>query len=93
MKNKNVIENMNHKSREVFRTLVETYLKTGAPIGSRVIAKSIKEKISPSTVRNIMQDFEQLGLLGSSHVSAGRVPTETGTNYIDIKDKSNCCFM
>jgi len=78
MKNNNVLESMNDRSREVFRTLVESYLKTGEAIGSRAIAKSIKEKISSSTVRNIMQDFEQLGLLGSSHVSAGRVPTELG---------------
>ena len=69
---------MNHRSREVFRNLVETYLETGEPTGSRSIAKTLSEKISPATVRNVMQDLEQLGILGSSHASSGRIPTELG---------------
>jgi heat-inducible transcriptional repressor len=69
---------MNERSREVFRRLVETYLATGEPVGSRTLARAIPEGLSPATVRNVMQDLELLGLLNSPHVSAGRVPTQLG---------------
>ena len=75
---KNSIENMDSRSREVFRNLVESYLETGEPTGSRTLARSLSEKVSAATVRNVMQDLEQLGLLGSPHVSAGRIPTHSG---------------
>ena len=75
---KNSIENMDSRSREVFRNLVESYLETGEPTGSRTLAKSLSEKVSAATVRNVMQDLEQLGLLGSPHISAGRIPTHSG---------------
>jgi len=73
-----LLEQLNERSREVFRLLVEGYLETGAPVGSRTLTRSLSEKISAATVRNVMQDLEFLGLLESPHVSAGRVPTELG---------------
>lgn len=69
---------MNARSRDVFRRLVETYLETGEPVGSRTLSRAINEKVSPATVRNVMQDLEHLGLLDSPHVSAGRIPTQLG---------------
>jgi heat-inducible transcriptional repressor len=69
---------MSARSREVFRRLVETYLETGEPVGSRTLSRSVSEKVSAATIRNVMQDLEYLGLLGSPHVSAGRIPTQLG---------------
>ncbi len=69
---------MNERSREVFRRLVETYLDTGEPVGSRTLARTLPEGVSAATIRNVMQDLEYLGLLDSPHVSAGRVPTQLG---------------
>jgi heat-inducible transcriptional repressor len=69
---------MSERSREVFRLLVETYLATGEPIGSRTLARTLPEGVSAATIRNVMQDLEHLGLLVSPHVSAGRIPTELG---------------
>lgn len=69
---------MNERSREVFRRLVETYLATGEPVGSRTLARALPQALSPATIRNVMQDLELLGLLQSPHVSAGRIPTHQG---------------
>lgn len=69
---------MNERSREVFRLVVESYLETGDPVGSRTLTRAMTESVSPATVRNTMQDLEFLGLLSSPHVSAGRIPTELG---------------
>jgi heat-inducible transcriptional repressor len=69
---------MNERSREVFRRLVETYLATGEPVGSRTLSRMLPEGVSAATIRNVMQDLELLGLLDSPHVSAGRVPTQMG---------------
>lgn len=73
-----LIEEMNDRSREVFRRVVEAYLETGQPVGSRTLTRSMSEPISAATIRNVMQDLEEMGLLGHPHVSAGRVPTEAG---------------
>ncbi|RKF13365.1 heat-inducible transcriptional repressor HrcA [Roseovarius spongiae] len=73
-----LLEEMNDRSREVFRRVVEGYLATGAPVGSRSLTRDMSEKVSAATIRNVMQDLEYMGLLGSPHVSAGRVPTEGG---------------
>ena len=72
------LEEMNDRSREVFRRLVESYLETGEPVGSRTLSRSLSEKVSAATIRNVMQDLELLGLLDSPHVSAGRIPTQVG---------------
>ncbi|KJZ19407.1 heat-inducible transcriptional repressor HrcA [Loktanella sp. S4079] len=72
------ISDMNERSREVFRRVVEGYLESGAPVGSRTLTRDFSEKVSAATIRNVMQDLEYLGLLDSPHVSAGRVPTQLG---------------
>jgi heat-inducible transcriptional repressor len=72
------LEDLNERSREIFRRLVETYLSTGEPVGSRTLSRAVAMGLSPATIRNVMQDLEELGLLGSPHVSAGRVPTQLG---------------
>ncbi len=73
-----ILTDMNDRSREVFRRVVEGYLASGEPVGSRTLTRSMSEKISAATIRNVMQDLEYLGLLDSPHVSAGRVPTQLG---------------
>lgn len=72
------LTSLNDRSREVFRQLVETYLETGEPVGSRTLSRALTERLSPASVRNVMQDLEELGLLDSPHVSAGRIPTQSG---------------
>ena len=73
-----VLAEMNDRSREVFRKIVESYLETGDPVGSRSLTRSLSESVSAATIRNVMQDLEFLGLLDSPHISAGRMPTELG---------------
>jgi heat-inducible transcriptional repressor len=73
-----ILEELNDRSREVFRRVVEGYLETGAPVGSRSLTRTLSERVSAATVRNVMQDLEYLGLLDSPHISAGRVPTQLG---------------
>ncbi len=75
---KRLLEEMNDRSREVFRRVVESYIESGDPVGSRTLTRSLSEKVSAATIRNVMQDLEYLGLLDSPHVSAGRVPTQAG---------------
>ena len=74
----NLLADMNDRSREVFRRVVESYLSSGDPVGSRTLTRSMSEKLSAATIRNVMQDLEYLGLLDSPHVSAGRIPTHFG---------------
>jgi heat-inducible transcriptional repressor len=66
------------RARDVFRIVVESYLESGAPVGSRTISKLGTMNLSPASIRNVMQDLEELGLLAAPHTSAGRMPTETG---------------
>lgn len=72
----NLLAELNDRSREVFRRVVETYLETGEPVGSRTLTRGMA--VSAATIRNVMQDLEYLGLLESPHVSAGRFPTQQG---------------
>ncbi len=72
------LDDLNERSRAVFGRLVETYLATGDPVGSRTLSRAMEVRLSPATIRNVMQDLEELGLLGSPHISAGRVPTQLG---------------
>ncbi|OBY25917.1 heat-inducible transcriptional repressor HrcA [Leisingera sp. JC1] len=74
----NILKDLNDRSRDVFRAVVESYLESGDPVGSRTLTRSLSEKVSAATVRNVMQDLEYLGLLDSPHISAGRVPTQMG---------------
>lgn len=73
-----LLSEMNDRSREVFRRVVEGYLASGDPVGSRTLTRSMTERLSAATIRNVMQDLELLGLLDSPHVSAGRIPTQLG---------------
>src|SRR5262245_31994068 len=66
------------RSREVFRHLVEAYLTLGEPVGSRTLSQRLPLSLCPASIRNVMSDLEQLGLLYAPHTSAGRVPTEKG---------------
>ena len=72
------ITELNERARDVFRLVVESYLGTGLPVGSRTISKMASLSLSPASIRNVMQDLEELGLLAAPHTSAGRMPTETG---------------
>lgn len=75
-----VIE-LNQRSRAVFRQIVDAYLETGEPIGSRTLAKRLEIGLSPATIRNVMADLEDAGLLYAPHTSAGRMPTEAGLRW------------
>jgi heat-inducible transcriptional repressor len=72
---------LNERSREIFRHIVESYLATGEPVGSRNISRLIPMTLSPASVRNVMADLEQLGLVYAPHTSAGRRPTELGLRF------------
>jgi heat-inducible transcriptional repressor len=72
------VSEMTERAREVFRLVVENYLGSGAPVGSRTISKLPGMNLSPASIRNVMQDLEELGLISHPHTSAGRVPTEIG---------------
>ncbi len=72
-----VIE-LSDRARSVFRVVVESYLRSGTPVGSRTISQLSGLNLSPASIRNVMQDLEELGLLAAPHVSAGRLPTEVG---------------
>ena len=65
------------RARDIFRRIVETYLETGEPVGSRTISRG-GVHLSPASIRNTMQDLTELGLLGAPHISAGRLPTHAG---------------
>ena len=73
-----LLAEMNDRSREVFRRVVEGYLASGDPVGSRTLTRTMSERLSAATIRNVMQDLEFLGLLDSPHTSAGRIPTQSG---------------
>jgi heat-inducible transcriptional repressor len=72
------VTELSERAREVFRMVVESYLGAGLPVGSRTISKLPGVNLSPASIRNVMQDLEELGLISHPHTSAGRVPTETG---------------
>lgn len=72
------ITELTDRARDVFRMVVESYLDSGAPVGSRTISRHSRLHLSPASIRNVMQDLEELGLLAAPHTSAGRMPTESG---------------
>jgi heat-inducible transcriptional repressor len=72
---------LNDRSREIFRQIVESYLTTGEPVGSRNLSRIIPMTLSPASVRNVMSDLENLGLIWAPHTSAGRLPTELGLRF------------
>lgn len=72
---------LNARSQEIFRKLVERYLETGDPVGSRHLSRMLDVSLSPASVRNVMADLEDLGLIAAPHTSAGRAPTQEGLRF------------
>src|SRR4029077_9294583 len=88
------LKQLNERSREIFKRIVETYLATGEPVGSRNLSRALPMTLSPASVRNVMSDLESLGLIYAPHTSAGRLPTHTGLRLfidglLEIGDISN----
>lgn len=76
-----LLKEVDARSREIFRHIVDTYLASGEPVGSRNISRALPNNLSPASVRNIMSDLEHLGLIYSPHTSAGRMPTQEGLRF------------
>jgi heat-inducible transcriptional repressor len=77
-------ENLSERGKNILQALIDYYIATAQPVGSRVLANKFGLGISPATIRNSMQDLEELGLVKQPHTSAGRVPTDTGYRvYVD----------
>jgi heat-inducible transcriptional repressor len=72
---------LDRRSREIFRQIVESYLETGEPVGSRNLSRILPMSLSPASIRNVMADLEQLDLIYAPHTSAGRLPTESGLRF------------
>ena len=72
---------LDQRSREIFRNLVETYIATGEPVGSRTLSRALTSSLSPASIRNVMMDLEETGLIYAPHTSAGRLPTEAGLRF------------
>jgi len=75
------VQSLDRRSREIFRRIVESYLESGEPVGSRNVSRLLPTALSPASVRNVMADLEQLGLIYAPHTSAGRLPTELGLRF------------
>jgi heat-inducible transcriptional repressor len=75
------LANLNARSREIFRRIVDSYLSTGEPVGSRHLSRMLPMSLSPASVRNVMQDLEEIGLIYAPHASAGRLPTQQGLRF------------
>jgi heat-inducible transcriptional repressor len=75
------IHELSERSREIFRLIVDGYVATGEPIGSRTLSRRLAQNLSPATIRNVMADLEEAGLLYAPHTSAGRLPTEAGLRF------------
>lgn len=78
---KNPISEMNQRSQEVFRLIVDSYVETGEPVGSRTLSAKLSQPLSPATIRSVMADLESRGLIYAPHTSAGRMPTEDGLKF------------
>ncbi|MBU1304319.1 MAG: heat-inducible transcriptional repressor HrcA [Alphaproteobacteria bacterium] len=72
---------LNSRSQDIFRKIVERYLDTGSPVGSRDLSRMLQSGLSPASVRNVMSDLEDLGLIAAPHTSAGRAPTQEGLRF------------
>jgi heat-inducible transcriptional repressor len=75
------MKGLDERSSEIFRRIVESYLGTGEPLGSRSLSRLLPMSLSPASVRNVMSDLEDLGLIYSPHISAGRLPTQQGLRF------------
>ncbi len=76
-----IVAELNDRSREIFRQIVESYLATGEPLGSRNLSRILPITLSPASIRNVMADLEAAGLIFAPHTSAGRLPTEVGLRF------------
>lgn len=76
-----MITELSERSREILRQIVEVYVETGEPVGSRTIANRLPITLSPASIRHVMADLERFGLLFSPHTSSGRLPTEAGLRF------------
>ncbi|WP_157016266.1 heat-inducible transcriptional repressor HrcA [Mesorhizobium xinjiangense] len=75
------LQTLDQRSRDIFRLIVESYMRDGDPLGSRNLSRMLPSTVSPATVRNVMSDLESLGLIYAPHVSAGRLPTQRGLRF------------
>lgn len=75
------LRGLDERSRDIFRHIVEAYLNDGEPVGSRNLSRLLQQTLSPATIRNVMSDLEHLGLIYAPHVSAGRMPTQSGLRF------------
>ena len=75
------LQSLDMRSRDIFRRIVDSYLLDGEPVGSRNLSRMLPSSLSPATVRNVMSDLEQAGLIYAPHISAGRLPTQKGLRF------------
>ncbi len=75
------IAELSERSKDIFRNIVESYLETGEPVGSRTLSQRGTIALSPASIRNVMSDLERAGLLDAPHSSAGRIPTQLGLRF------------
>ena len=84
MATQNMRGELDERPRNILRALIQEHVRTGKPIGSRRLANTCREGVSPATIRNVMADLEEMGFLTQPHMSAGRVPTDKGYRfYVD----------
>lgn len=74
-------ESLNERERDILRHVVFNFIHSAAPVGSRYISRHFESQLSPATIRNVMADLEELGLLSHPHTSSGRIPTDLGYRY------------
>ncbi|MDE2089536.1 MAG: heat-inducible transcriptional repressor HrcA, partial [Gammaproteobacteria bacterium] len=72
---------LNERARQLLKALVEHYIREGQPVGSRTLARVTGMELGPATIRNVMADLEDMGLVRSPHTSAGRIPTVSGYRF------------
>ncbi|MEW6266822.1 MAG: heat-inducible transcriptional repressor HrcA [Thermodesulfobacteriota bacterium] len=86
--------NLSDRDRRILEAVIQDYIRTAEPVGSRTIARRYGLELSPATIRNVMADLEEMGLLTHPHTSAGRIPTDQGLRFyvdaiLEVKDISN----
>ena len=87
-------ENLSQREKKVLQNLINHYIQTADPVGSRVIANKYRMGLSPATIRNTLQDLEEMGLLRQPHTSAGRVPTDYGYRiFVDMLLRQEPIFL
>ncbi|OQM74966.1 heat-inducible transcriptional repressor HrcA [Manganibacter manganicus] len=75
------LQSLDARSRDIFRRIVDSFLRDGEPVGSRSLSRVLPSSLSPATIRNVMSDLEHLGLIYAPHISAGRLPTQAGLRF------------